>query len=143
MFFCTALSYTVEGNYRNICHLALKARKILFNSKFWCVWMWLPSEINLTLEWLDIINVKNFVYTTVSIFNSYLEIYNEKVRDLLKQQSPNKEMHSLRVREHPIEGPYVQGIKSLFSLKNKKINVFCYRSVIDNICNFIWKKPLE
>lgn len=41
---------------------------------------------------------------------SYLEIYNEKVRDLLKQQSPNKEMHSLRVREHPIEGPYVQDL---------------------------------
>lgn len=34
MFFCTALSYTVEGVYRNICHVALKARKILVNSKF-------------------------------------------------------------------------------------------------------------
>ncbi|XP_061173499.1 kinesin-like protein KIF16B [Saccostrea echinata] len=41
---------------------------------------------------------------------SYLEIYNEKVRDLLKQQSPNKAMHNLRVREHPIEGPYVQDL---------------------------------
>lgn len=46
-------------------------------------------------------------------------------------------MHSLRVREHPIEGPYVQGIKSLFSLKNQKINLFSYRYVIDNLCNFI------
>lgn len=35
-------------------------------------------------------------------------------------------MHSLRVREHPIEGPYVQGIKSLFSLKNQCVFLsFC------------------
>ena len=38
---------------------------------------------------------------------SYLEIYNEKVRDLLRGKS--KLQHSLRVREHPKEGPYVQG----------------------------------
>ncbi|XP_033103023.1 kinesin-like protein KIF16B isoform X2 [Anneissia japonica] len=37
---------------------------------------------------------------------SYLEIYNERVRDLLKS---HKE-HSLRVREHPREGPYVQDL---------------------------------
>ena len=41
------------------------------------------------------------------LFFSYLEIYNEKVRDLLKQE--NKMQHSLRIREHPKEGPYVQG----------------------------------
>ncbi|XP_033734279.1 kinesin-like protein KIF16B isoform X1 [Pecten maximus] len=41
---------------------------------------------------------------------SYLEIYNEKVRDLLKQSSSNKPMHSLRVREHPKLGPYVQDL---------------------------------
>ncbi|OWF53130.1 kinesin-like protein KIF16B isoform X2 [Mizuhopecten yessoensis] len=40
---------------------------------------------------------------------SYLEIYNEKVRDLLKQSSANK-LHSLRVREHPKLGPYVQDL---------------------------------
>ena len=36
-----------------------------------------------------------------------MEIYNEKVRDLLcidEQRSPQ----SLRVREHPIDGPYVE-----------------------------------
>ncbi|KAL3874464.1 hypothetical protein ACJMK2_037473 [Sinanodonta woodiana] len=41
---------------------------------------------------------------------SYLEIYNEKVRDLLKTPVGNKPMHSLRVREHPKDGPYVQGL---------------------------------
>ena len=39
---------------------------------------------------------------------SYLEIYNEKVRDLLRP-SKGKEQYNLKVREHPKEGPYVQG----------------------------------
>lgn len=37
---------------------------------------------------------------------SYLEIYNERVRDLLK---PSSSAGGLRVREHPRLGPYVQG----------------------------------
>ncbi|XP_029808338.1 stAR-related lipid transfer protein 9 isoform X2 [Suricata suricatta] len=40
---------------------------------------------------------------------SFLEIYNERVRDLLKQ-SDQKKSYSLRVREHPEMGPYVQGL---------------------------------
>jgi kinesin family protein 16B len=38
---------------------------------------------------------------------SYLEIYNERVKDLLQSSKMN---HSLRVREHPRLGPYVQGL---------------------------------
>ncbi|KAJ4450484.1 Kinesin-like protein Klp98A, partial [Periplaneta americana] len=38
---------------------------------------------------------------------SYLEIYNERVKDLLQ---PSATSHSLRVREHPRFGPYVQGL---------------------------------
>ncbi|XP_078035181.1 uncharacterized protein LOC144469125 [Augochlora pura] len=38
---------------------------------------------------------------------SYLEIYNERVRDLLK---PSSSASGLRVREHPRLGPYVQGL---------------------------------
>lgn len=41
-------------------------------------------------------------------FSSFLEIYNERVRDLLKQ-SVQKKSYTLRVREHPEMGPYVQG----------------------------------
>ncbi|XP_045187061.2 kinesin-like protein KIF16B isoform X2 [Mercenaria mercenaria] len=41
---------------------------------------------------------------------SYLEIYNEKVRDLLKVTNAHNVVHNLRVREHPKEGPYVQGL---------------------------------
>lgn len=53
-------------------------------------------------------------------------------------------MHSLRVREHPIEGPYVQGIKILFSLRKKKI-----QCVFLSLCNeqfmqfYLEKKELE
>lgn len=37
---------------------------------------------------------------------SYLEIYNERVRDLLRRKS--SQTYNLRVREHPKEGPYVE-----------------------------------
>ncbi|XP_070179569.1 kinesin-like protein KIF16B isoform X2 [Littorina saxatilis] len=42
---------------------------------------------------------------------SYLEIYNEKVRDLLKYSThSSKPSHKLRIREHPKDGPYVQDL---------------------------------
>ncbi|KAK2180712.1 hypothetical protein NP493_430g03035 [Ridgeia piscesae] len=39
---------------------------------------------------------------------SYLEIYNERVLDLLR--GPKDQHQNLRVREHPKEGPYVQDL---------------------------------
>ncbi|XP_044045186.1 kinesin-like protein KIF16B isoform X4 [Siniperca chuatsi] len=39
---------------------------------------------------------------------SYLEIYNEKVRDLLRRKST--QTYNLRVREHPKDGPYVEDL---------------------------------
>ena len=53
----------------------------------------------------------------MNCYCSYLEIYNERVRDLLKTGAKNT--HSLRVREHPKEGPFVAGIYS--TSYNKKI----------------------
>ncbi|XP_031227430.1 stAR-related lipid transfer protein 9 isoform X2 [Mastomys coucha] len=44
-----------------------------------------------------------------SIKVSFLEIYNERVRDLLKKSNENKS-YTLKVREHPEMGPYVQGL---------------------------------
>ncbi|KAG8226151.1 hypothetical protein J437_LFUL005812 [Ladona fulva] len=41
---------------------------------------------------------------------SYMEIYNEKVHDLL---DPNPNKKSLRVREHNVLGPYVDGLSQL------------------------------
>ena len=56
--------------------------------------------------------------TTYKVEVSYLEIYNERVKDLLKKNSS----HNLKVREHPSQGPYVQ----VFNIANvyavKKLN---------------------
>ena len=41
---------------------------------------------------------------------SFLEIHNERVRDLLRPDQ--SQSHSLRVREHPKRGPYVQDLSS-------------------------------
>lgn len=43
------------------------------------------------------------------MFVSYLEIYNERVGDLLRP-AKGREKFNLKVREHPKEGPYVQGM---------------------------------
>jgi kinesin family protein 1 len=40
---------------------------------------------------------------------SYLEIYNERVRDLLNPKLKG----NLRVREHPVLGPYVEDLAKL------------------------------
>jgi len=39
---------------------------------------------------------------------SYLEIYNERVKDLLKKSEDN--VQSLKVREHPKTGPFVENL---------------------------------
>eukprot|EP01012_Entosiphon_sulcatum_P064143 TRINITY_DN9291_c0_g2_i1.p1 TRINITY_DN9291_c0_g2~~TRINITY_DN9291_c0_g2_i1.p1 ORF type:complete len:861 (-),score=96.95 TRINITY_DN9291_c0_g2_i1:1392-3893(-) len=41
---------------------------------------------------------------------SFLEIYNEKVRDLLQTDAALR-MQALRVRQHPTEGPFVDGLR--------------------------------
>ncbi|CAH1112604.1 unnamed protein product [Psylliodes chrysocephalus] len=46
--------------------------------------------------------------TTHRVQVSYLEIYQERVADLLRGRDSN----SLKVREHPKKGPYVQGLTS-------------------------------
>ena len=53
-----------------------------------------------------------------SVEVSYLEIYNEKVRDLLNPSSG----HSLRVREHPVLGPYVEDLSQLAVTSYADIN---------------------
>jgi kinesin family member 1 len=46
---------------------------------------------------------------TFSVEVSYMEIYNEKVRDLFNPRSRG----GLKVREHPILGPYVEDLSTL------------------------------
>ena len=50
---------------------------------------------------------------------SYMEIYNEKVHDLL---DPAGARHSLKVREHNILGPYVDGLSTLAVSSFEEIN---------------------
>ena len=49
-----------------------------------------------------------------------MEIYNETVRDLLQGSAGDKnhELHRLKVREHPKEGPYVESKSGLGNLYN-------------------------
>ncbi|XP_043074792.1 kinesin-like protein KIF13B isoform X2 [Puntigrus tetrazona] len=49
---------------------------------------------------------------------SYMEIYNEKVRDLL---DPKGSRQALRVREHKVLGPYVDGLSRLAVMSYKDI----------------------
>lgn len=48
----------------------------------------------------------------VNVEMSYFEIYNEKIRDLLAEESGKGMRSALRVREHPQLGPYVEGLTS-------------------------------
>ncbi|XP_043929476.1 stAR-related lipid transfer protein 9 [Protopterus annectens] len=58
--------------------------------------------------------------TSCRIEVSFLEIYNERVRDLL-QQSDQKKPYTLRVREHPEKGPYVQGLSQHLVVDYKQV----------------------
>uniref|UniRef100_A0A3Q2QDG9 Kinesin-like protein n=1 Tax=Fundulus heteroclitus TaxID=8078 RepID=A0A3Q2QDG9_FUNHE len=55
---------------------------------------------------------------TFTVEVSYMEIYNEKVRDLL---DPKGSRQALRVREHNVFGPYVDGLS--------RLAVACYKDI--------------
>jgi kinesin family member 1 len=54
-------------------------------------------------------NASNDPNQSATVEVSYLEIYNERVRDLLNP----KPKGNLRVREHPVLGPYVEDLAKL------------------------------
>ncbi|XP_071078058.1 stAR-related lipid transfer protein 9 isoform X2 [Desmodus rotundus] len=72
-----------------------------------------PASVGLTPRICEGLFVREEDYaplpSSCRIKVSFLEIYNERVRDLLKQ-SDQKKSYTLRVREHPEVGPYVQGL---------------------------------
>ncbi|XP_060227989.1 stAR-related lipid transfer protein 9 isoform X1 [Meriones unguiculatus] len=71
-----------------------------------------PASVGLTPRICEALFIRKDCCTSLpsshSIKISFLEIYNERVRDLLKQS--NHKSYTLRVREHPEMGPYVQGL---------------------------------
>uniref|UniRef100_A0A7N4PWK8 StAR-related lipid transfer protein 9 n=1 Tax=Sarcophilus harrisii TaxID=9305 RepID=A0A7N4PWK8_SARHA len=83
-----------------------------------------PASLGLTPRICEPIffPVRLRINTTIlsSFSSSFLEIYNERVRDLLKQ-SDQKKPYTLRVREHPQTGPYVQGLSQHVVTNSKQI----------------------
>ncbi|KAK5646619.1 hypothetical protein RI129_005083 [Pyrocoelia pectoralis] len=59
----------------------------------------------------DKINEVNSQFTTATVDISYFEIYNEKIHDLLPHSSNNMRI-PLKVREHPVWGPYVVNLST-------------------------------
>lgn len=53
---------------------------------------------------------KGGIKTLHSVQVSYCEIYMEKVKDLLESHDDNIPHRPLRVREHPVTGPFVEGL---------------------------------
>ncbi|XP_006883276.1 PREDICTED: stAR-related lipid transfer protein 9 [Elephantulus edwardii] len=74
-----------------------------------------PASVGLTPRICESLFIRDEDYSSCSLPSSckikvsFLEIYNERVRDLLKP-SDQKKSYNLRVREHPEMGPYVQGL---------------------------------
>ncbi|XP_032409430.1 kinesin-like protein KIF16B [Xiphophorus hellerii] len=52
---------------------------------------------------------------------SYLEIYNERVQDLLRKKLPCSEGGVLKVREHPTDGPYVENLSKHVVLSQSNV----------------------
>uniref|UniRef100_A0A4W3KEC2 Kinesin-like protein n=1 Tax=Callorhinchus milii TaxID=7868 RepID=A0A4W3KEC2_CALMI len=67
-----------------------------------------PASIGLTPRICKVLIFQMYGNGNFS-FGSFLEIYTERVRDLLKR-SDRKKPYTLRVREHPDKGPYVEGL---------------------------------
>lgn len=57
---------------------------------------------------------------TYKVEVSYMEVYNERVHDLLDPK-PNKQ--SLKVREHNVLGPYVDGLSQL-AVSSFQVKIF-------------------
>uniref|UniRef100_A0A3B5MKU3 Uncharacterized protein n=1 Tax=Xiphophorus couchianus TaxID=32473 RepID=A0A3B5MKU3_9TELE len=65
---------------------------------------------------------------------SYMEIYNEKVRDLL---DPKGGRQALRVREHKVLGPYVDGLSRL-AVASYKVKLWATHSSLPGLLIFIF-----
>lgn len=68
---------------------------------------------------------------------SYLEIYNEKVKDLLRKDSG----HNLKIRQHPTKGPCVMDLsRHLVSeyahIRVNKIMLYILILLINFLCKF-------
>ena len=67
------------------------------------------EDVRVELNIVDDRNAINDPNQSATVEVSYLEIYNERVRDLLNPKTKG----NLRVREHPVLGPYVEDLAKL------------------------------
>ena len=65
-------------------------------------------NIDFTVE-VSYIEVRVYLPHTIDLKLTFVQIYNEKVRDLLNPKNTG----NLRVREHPSLGPYVEDLSKL------------------------------
>jgi kinesin family protein 1 len=87
-------------------------------------------------ELFNRINNKQVPNLTCQVQVSYIEIYNERVRDLLNPKNKG----NLKVREHPALGPYVEDLSKLIvnsfnDIENlmdegNKVNLKSYNDII-------------
>lgn len=63
----------------------------------------------------------------ICFVTSYMEIYDELVQDLLKDKTLTDDGKGLKVREHPVEGPYVESKKSSYSSPHEQENTICVK----------------
>ncbi|XP_029454555.1 stAR-related lipid transfer protein 9 [Rhinatrema bivittatum] len=95
-----------------------------------------PASVGLTPRICEGLFARNHDYSgspaSCRIEVSFLEIYNERVRDLLKQ-SDRKKPYTLRVREHPEKGPYVQGLSQHIVNDYKQVVEFLEEGLANRI----------
>lgn len=95
---------TIFSRCAQFCGLKIFLRLTVFT---YLLRVWSKNFFKARFTWVE---SKFYIYHVVSLYHSYLEIYNERVRDLLRDH--NQPQLNLKVREHPKDGPYVQGISS-------------------------------
>lgn len=115
----------------------------VYRNKHTCFLHRYPQTIDIHIE----ISVCLLWRSLIIFFSSFLEIYNERVHDLLVGEAANVTCHSLprrkgnvrkdlRVREHPARGPYVQSEYYLLAMEfSWRLFVLC-----ENYRKRLWDK---
>lgn len=75
----------------------------------------------------------------VGVEVSYFEIYNEKIRDLLSEEVGPASRTALRVREHPQQGPYVEGLATHSVATFESLQVTYYNFFAESYRNVLFK----
>ncbi|CAH8833874.1 unnamed protein product [Trichobilharzia szidati] len=75
---------------------------------------------------LEHVKLNQSIHMKYELKISFVEIYNEKIHDLLTDSNSHE---SLRIREHPEDGPYVEGLTKLSLCDTKTLQTAINRSI--------------